>query len=76
MFPAALHSTEIVGIGRILQAGLYSSKADGDWVSFWANDYSSLDATCFRFAQAEQIDITCECGYPPLDRFSGWTPIS
>lgn len=43
-----------------VSAILAGQRADGGWTSFWAADYSAVDATCFRLAQAEQGGIPPE----------------
>jgi len=42
----------------IRQQVFADQREDGGWSPFWASDYSSLDATCFRLAQAEQLGLT------------------
>jgi hypothetical protein len=42
-------------IAKVFRA---SQQPDGGWEAFWVEDYGSLDKTCFRFSQAQQLGLS------------------
>jgi hypothetical protein len=46
------------GIPEAVEELEKGQRADGGWAPFWAQDASSVDASCFRLAQCEQLGLT------------------
>lgn len=47
---------------RDIAAILADQRVDGGFAPFWTSTYSSVDATCFRLAQADQADAALDGG--------------
>ena len=54
---------------EIIASVFADQHSDGGWPAFWAPDYVSLDATCYRLAQAEPFGLilATRSGHRALD---------
>ncbi len=53
----------------------WASTADGGWPAFWGGDVASIDATCFRLAELDDLGAL-EPARPRGGRCAGWRPRS
>ena len=49
---------------EVVEEFVSAQNQDGSWSPYWATNYSSVDATCFHLAQANQLGI--RMGEPAL----------
>ena len=54
---------------EMVESFLAGQRADGGWPPFWAPDATSVDATCYRLTQAQQMNLfSTHAQHPALAR--------
>jgi hypothetical protein len=61
----------------VVETVFRGQQTDGGFAPFWAQTYSSLDATCYRLSQAQQLGVdgtlsvrmlVAGCSFPVLEQ--------